>query len=29
MRDGSPSYDDASATEAWKRVLAFVDELPS
>jgi carboxymethylenebutenolidase len=23
MRDGSPNYDEASATDAWKRMLAF------
>jgi carboxymethylenebutenolidase len=26
MRDGSPTYDEASATDAWKRLLAFFGE---
>jgi carboxymethylenebutenolidase len=26
MRDGSPNYDEASATDAWKRMLAFFDQ---
>ena len=26
MRDGSPNYDEASATDAWKRMLAFFGE---
>lgn len=26
MRDGSPSYDETSATDAWKRMLAFFGE---
>jgi carboxymethylenebutenolidase len=26
MRDGSPNYDEESATDAWKRMLAFFGE---
>jgi carboxymethylenebutenolidase len=26
MRDGSPNYDEASATDAWKRMLGFFGE---
>ena len=26
MRDGSANYDEASATDAWKRMLAFFGE---
>src|SRR5438046_1770077 len=26
MRDGSENYDEASATDAWGRLLAFFDE---
>ena len=26
MRDGSPNYDEDSATDAWKRLLAFFGE---
>ncbi len=26
MRDGSPNYDEASATDAWKRMLSFFGE---
>ena len=26
MRDGSENYDEASATDAWLRLLGFFDE---
>jgi dienelactone hydrolase len=26
MRDGSDNFDDAAATDAWKRLIAFFGE---